>query len=200
MKYCPMTDCKETVIPLQISDFPLHSQSTCYDTILNRKSTRSFSNKPVPETVIFQILEAARWAPSAKNRQPWFYTVIRTIDAISMISDCLIEAANDRTDILKTAKIIRSVPILILVETQNESQEQELPDTLSIGASIENLLLAATELGLSSLWICDILDVKNEIKAKLGLKYRLVSAICIGYQDGNGKTPRNTIEEMVDWR
>lgn len=51
------------------TDFPIH------DLIARRWSARAFSTKPVEKSKLFSILEAARWAPSSRNEQPWRYIV-----------------------------------------------------------------------------------------------------------------------------
>src|SRR5437660_6245112 len=51
------------------SDFPVH------ELIRERWSPRAFADKPVPQDVLRSIFEAARWAPSSNNEQPWAYIV-----------------------------------------------------------------------------------------------------------------------------
>ena len=46
--------------------------------MINRWSPRAFADKPVPDNMLFGILEAARWAPSAINLQPWRFILART--------------------------------------------------------------------------------------------------------------------------
>ncbi|MCK5011332.1 MAG: nitroreductase family protein, partial [Deltaproteobacteria bacterium] len=48
-----------------------------YEAIANRKSVRSFKDKDVPEEIISRLLETARLAPSASNRQEWRFIVVR---------------------------------------------------------------------------------------------------------------------------
>lgn len=54
------------------SEYPVHPL------FLNRWSPRSFADRPVPDDVLFTVLEAARWAPSSNNDQPWRFLVART--------------------------------------------------------------------------------------------------------------------------
>ncbi len=54
------------------SGYPVHPL------FLNRWSPRSFADRPVPDDVLFTVLEAARWAPSSNNDQPWRFFVART--------------------------------------------------------------------------------------------------------------------------
>lgn len=52
-----------------VTDHPVH------ELIRNRWSPRAFSDKPIPEDVLRSLFEAARWAPSSNNEQPWVYVV-----------------------------------------------------------------------------------------------------------------------------
>src|SRR5207302_10968112 len=59
------------------SDFPVH------ELIRRRWSPRAFADKPVPQDVLRSIFEAARWAPSSNNEQPWAYIVAPRDDKVS---------------------------------------------------------------------------------------------------------------------
>lgn len=61
-----------TQVQKRKADYPIA------DIFLNRWSPRSFLEKEVPEELLMSVFEAARWAPSANNRQPWYFIVART--------------------------------------------------------------------------------------------------------------------------
>ncbi|MDG2222056.1 MAG: nitroreductase [Rubripirellula sp.] len=65
------------------------------EAIRNRASTRAFTDRTVPRNVIHQILDAARWAPSGVNTQPWQVAVI-TGDTKQKIGDALVKARSAR--------------------------------------------------------------------------------------------------------
>ncbi len=70
----------------------------------------------------------------------------------------------------------------------------------SIGAAIQNMLLAAVELGLGSLWICDVLYAEREIAILLNRKEELVAVIAIGYAAEEPLArPRKSWREMTKW-
>ena len=48
-----------------------------FEAIMNRKSVRAYRNDPIPKEVLTRVLEAARWAPSGSNLQPWKFIVVR---------------------------------------------------------------------------------------------------------------------------
>ena len=56
-----------------------------YQCLKERRTVRSFKPDPVPETVVNKILQAARWAPSSRDQQPWHLVVIRDRDTLSSI-------------------------------------------------------------------------------------------------------------------
>ena len=99
-----------------------------------------------------------------------------------------------------TAKVIKEAPVLILVLKERDAH-WTMGDALSIGACIENMILRATDLGLGSLWIRDIVYVAEDT-AKLvnHSELELNSAISIGYANQNPKPrPRKQLESIVEW-
>jgi nitroreductase len=105
------------------------------------------------------------------------------------------------TSVQATARTIHTAGALVLVGRPLDSTKKDaFPDYLSIGASVENMLLAATEIGLESLWVCDILDAADEIKSELNFNYELVSAVCLGYKNyyGSGRT-RKSLDKIFDY-
>ena len=58
-----------------------------YQCIRSRLTVRDFKPEPVPEGVVRRMLLAARWSPSARNRQPWHFIVIRNRDALERIGN-----------------------------------------------------------------------------------------------------------------
>ena len=74
-------------------------------------------------------------------------------------------------------------------------------DTLSIGASIENMLLKATEIGLGTLWIANTCYAYKELTEYLETTQQLVGAIALGYADENPtQRPRKKMEDIVEYR
>ncbi|MDE7210328.1 MAG: nitroreductase family protein [Lachnospiraceae bacterium] len=82
-----------------------------------------------------------------------------------------------------------------------EDRITEICNTQSIGAAIENMALAATDLGLGSLWICDTFFAQNELDEWLGAEGELFAALTIGYADETPHArPRKSMEDVVEWR
>lgn len=204
-----------------------NNEPTITDVIYSRSSTRCYDETiQIDHMTLRKILQAGMRAPSSKNRQPWHYTVIVNKQRLREIADMLIldidklrkyrEMKKKDTDDLKMAEmsadILKQVSALVLVGYErDESIEHydpvkweisapqfEIVDTMSIGASVENMILQAEALGVSSLWMCDILFAHDSIRKKMDLKYPFIAAVGFGYKLSHG-TLRKPIEEKVDW-
>lgn len=179
--------------------------------IRNRRSIRKYKNIDIPNEVIEDLIDSARLAPSAKNRQPWEFKIVKgTIK--NEIADIMLEQLkqskislerklyNVNSSVKATAYIMKEAPILILVFKPKEDN-WIIGDSLSIGAAIEHICLRATDLELGSLWIRDIVYTQKEIAKLVGKDdMELISAISIGYPDENPKQrTRKKLNEILEW-
>jgi F420 biosynthesis protein FbiB-like protein len=187
------------------------------EAIAARRSIRKFADRRVPEEVINAVLSAAILAPSAKNRQPWKFVVVAGKEKRAQmirvmrsgIADTKAHGINTGTAIM-TARIMESAPATIFVFNPDgvhpwlphaEAQAfMESADTQSIGAAIQNMLLAAQELGLGTLWMCDVWSASAQLEAWLGEPGELVAAVAIGYPaEQPPARPRRPPSEVVRW-
>lgn len=76
---------------------------------------------------------------------------------------------------------------VVLVFMDNEFEERKVTDLLSIGASIENMLLRATEMDIQSLWMYDICVIADELQKLAKTNKKLISGICFGKGDISSK-------------
>lgn len=181
------------------------------EVINKRKSIRKYIDKDVPNELIEKLINAARLAPSAKNRQPWKYVIVKN-ETKNKIADIMIKQLqeskislerkiyNTNSSVKATALIIKQAPVLILVFRYKDNN-WIVGDALSIGASIEHICLKATDLGLGSLWIRDIVYTQNEIAHLVGKdNMELVCAVSIGYADDNSKVKKKKdLKEIMEW-
>ena len=169
--------------------------------IRSRISTRVFKPDPISHNCIEQILESGRWAPSAKNRQPWRFAVLTGAEKKRIIECCgeSLKKANNNEHISineipserESFQIIDQAPILILVFNiypshrilQHEDHKYDMTNIQSIGAAIQNMLLTATELGIKSLWICDIFSAAGAIEKLFHNAGELVAGIALGFSE-----------------
>ena len=179
--------------------------------IKDRRSIRKFKSEPISEMDLHTILEAGIAAPSSKNRQPWHFTVIRG-EAKEELTRVMERGLNLEVkahepflpDSMKyingaftSVNVMREAPVVVLVSnergkgidfTDNLSVDErvaEICNVQSVAAAIENMLLAAQELGIGSLWICDVFFAYPEISEWLEKKNpghgMLVAALAFGY-------------------
>lgn len=181
------------------------------DAIKNRRSIRKYKNIDIPINIIEDLIESARLAPSAKNRQPWEFMIVKG-KVKNEIADIMLEQLkqsnvslerkiyNANSSVKATAYIMKEAPILILVFKPNEDN-WIIGDSLSIGAAIEHICLRATDLELGSLWIRDIVYTQKEIAKLVGKDdMELISAISIGYPDEKPKQrARKKLNEIMEW-
>jgi nitroreductase len=186
------------------------------DAIAARRSIRKFKADPVPAEVLQTLLKAALQAPSGKNKQPWRWVVVsgeRRADMVRLMRASLakIKAGGQNTGSAEwTVKIMEQAPATVFVFNahglapwQPHSAEQmidELVDVQAVGASIQNLLLAAQDQGLCSLWICDVFYAYEELCRWLGQAGQMVAAVSLGYADESpAARPRKPFGELVRW-
>jgi len=192
--------------------------------ITERHSIRKYKEEAVNKEDIKKIIEAAILAPSAKNRQPWKYIVFEGASkdqALDIMEKGLVrerdehqtlpESQGGLPDAFNTLRIMKEAPVLIMIENTNgqspfepisaDDRITEICDTLSIGASIQNLLLAATELGYGTLWIANTCFAYKELSDFLGIKGQLIGAVSLGIPDeAPNPRPRKPFNEVVEFR
>jgi len=185
------------------------------EAIAARRSIRKFKDQPVPADLIRTILQAAIQAPSGKNRQPWRFVVVREDRRAEMVQ--VMRAGIDHVETLGiepgssrwTAQVMERAPVTVFIF--NDAQEHtpgklmwdepgDVVDVQSIGAAIQNMLLAAQELGLGSLWIADVFYAYNQLIAWLGETHQMIAAVSVGYPDESpAARPRKPLDEVARW-
>ncbi|SET81106.1 nitroreductase family protein [Hymenobacter actinosclerus] len=113
------------------------------DVIRNRWSPRAFADRPVSEETLQQVFEAAAWAPSAMNEQPWRYIYAHRTDeaAFQQLFDCLVPG---------NQLWARHAPVLVLALMKTEYANGK-PNTTAmhdLGMANSHLILEATALGV----------------------------------------------------
>lgn len=192
--------------------------------IFDRRSIRKFSDRPISREDIEEIIESGMKAPSSKNRQPWKFIVIqgeakkemlkafrKGIEREEKESPLLPNSRQHIAGARHTVEIMEEAPVILFVvnilgkgifEKRNpEEIIYEICNIQSLSASIQNMLLAATEKGIGSLWICDIFFAYLELSRWLNEEGELMAAVAFGYPDESpGERPRKSMEETVEWR
>ena len=161
------------------------------DGIGQRRSVRSFTKVQIERDKIDAILEAGTLAPSGKNGQPWrFFVVQREKDLLRHIAEQTAYHA-----------WVSEADCLILVFLDREKSYHEIKDAQAIGACMENMLLAAEELGIGACWNGEILRNAEEVRnmCSLAERYQLMALLVLGYakEKPQERTPRLPLPEVV---
>lgn len=153
--------------------------------IKSRRSIRSFENRIIPDDQIKMILEAGQWAPSASNRQPWEFLVIKNREIIEKVAK-----------IAFYGRFIKQAPCLIaLVGKTKVSPKWYIIDTSLVSM---NMMLMAWSLGIGTCWI-GALD-RDKAKEVLDLKKDdyVLTILPFGYIKGEIPTrDRKPLKEIV---
>lgn len=166
------------------------------DLARRRYSCRSYKNQDVPRDLIERIIEAARIAPSAVNNQPWFFIVISEEPLKKMVTSCY------------SRNWIESAPVII-VACGNHSQSWRRADgkdhcDIDMAIAIDHLMLAATDNGLATCWVCKFDAMKCSGFLELPSHITPIAIIPIGYPNDTvnpdrHKDKRKTLDEIIFW-
>jgi len=182
------------------------------EAIALRRSIRRFKPDPVPRELIERVLLAGVQAPSGKNRQPWHFVVTQGAakrEAVDVMRAALLRREEQGAELgtsKRTASHMEEAAAIVFIfwpgPEENTlglpSEWWTIADVSSIGAAIENMLLAALDLGLGTLWICDVFYAYDPLRQWLGRQDQMIAAIAIGYPDeAPDAGPRRGIEEMT---
>ncbi len=189
--------------------------------ITARRSVRKFKPDGISKAAVDEIVLAGSLAPSAKNRQPWKFTITEGKSKAELcevmeaglkrekISPLLPESAAGIADAEHTLSIMRQTPLLIFItdiygsdltaHLTADEHEFEICNTLSIGAAIQNMILTAQNLGIGSLWICNTCFAQRELNELLNGELR--AALALGYPaEAPNARPRKDIRDIIEWR
>ncbi len=192
--------------------------------IYERRSIRKYLDKPIPKQEIADILQSGTLTPSSKNRQPWRYIVLegqakeemlaafragiaREEDAEALLPQSreFIAGAKHTVEIMEQTPVVvfvvNALGRSVLAELTPEERIYEICNIQSASASIQNMLLTATQKGIGSLWICDIYFAYQELSEWLGTEGEPIVAVAFGYPaETPPPRPRKRLEDVVEWR
>lgn len=190
-----------------------------FDLVKGRRSVRKFKSEPISNDDVLKVLDAANWAPSALNSQPWEFIVIRgewikhlgesfrgVIEALTS----KMEKTNDNSILfsnkfLKFAKIYGGAPIIIVVLVKAcKDPKTRRAFFESASAAMENLVLAAANLGLGTCWMTGPLHDETKLRSmlKIARDVELVALTPLGYPEAiPNPVPRKdpNLEQKVTW-
>lgn len=193
------------------------------DSIRSRRSIRRYQARPVPHQVIENLLDAATWAPSSHNRQPWRFAVVQ--DEAKKIA--LAAAMGKRlredlegdgapgqaidADVSRSYSRIKEAPVLVVacvtmrdMDVYPDSRRKKAEWTMagqSVAMAVENLLLAAHALGLGACWMCAPLFAPDTVREVLHLDadWDPQALITIGYPAESKSKTRLPLASVVKY-
>ena len=157
-----------------------------YQCIRSRLTVRDFKPDPVPAGAIRRMLQAARWAPSARNRQPWNFIVVQNRDTLSHIGS-----------IASSGGFIGGAPLAVAVVMDRQGRPE-----FDAGRSLQQMELAAWSQGVGSC-VAGVRGEENEkVKELLGIPEdkELVTVVAFGYptdEAAAGTKVRKPISEIA---
>ncbi len=173
----------------------MNAYSQFYDLVAKRFSCRKYAPVPVSRDTMRAVLDTARLAPSACNRQPWTFVVADTPELCRDVKQCY------------SREWVESVPAFI-VACGNHAEAWHRPEDgkdhtdVDVAISVEHICLAAASLGLGSCWICnfDIAALNSALNIPDGVEP--IAIIAVGYPDSEAAAPekkRKSIDEITQW-
>ncbi len=161
-----------------------------FDVVNSRVSIRCYETRPVEDWKIKKIMDAARLAPSARNRQPWFFIII-TDDEIKRK---VYEATRDQRFILDAPVIIAAVGY----PTNLTSSNGNLVHLVDLGIAGEHIALAATALGLGTCWVAAFYQDKMRIALNVPEDAHVVAIFTLGYPSEHPeRKTRKELDEIL---
>ncbi|MCX5716206.1 MAG: nitroreductase family protein [Candidatus Omnitrophica bacterium] len=180
----------------------MKAKNSTLSSIKNRRSVRVFLDKPVSNADLQTILEAANQAPSAHNQQSWRFIILRgekKSDLVSLISTKAGNFPKPTSVLLRLAsRSIASAPVVVAVANTGElilrgtelfkvdkniaSDFFRIMEIQSSAAAVQNLLIAATSMGLGTVWLGVLVLIKKDILRFLGEpEGEFMAVVPVGY-------------------
>lgn len=159
------------------------------DALKNRRSVRGYACKPIPREILEEIIECARFAPTANDVQPWEFVVVTEQETLKKLAA-----------ICEYGKFIKSAGACVLVLSQNVKYYLE-----DCSAATENILLAAANFGVGSCWVAgDKKPYCADILALVGApaELKLVSVLALGYPrsaDVFRMAKKRALKDVLHW-
>ncbi|MEW6579642.1 MAG: nitroreductase family protein [Chloroflexota bacterium] len=188
-----------------------------------RRSIRRYSDRPVSRAALERLLEAARWASSAHNRQPWRFAVLSQPEPRLQLAEAMGErfrrdlladglmADDVERQVARSVARIGGAPAVIVVflsmadmdrypDERRQSLEREMA-AQSVALAVQNMLLMAHVQGLGACWMCAPLFCPEVVRKTLGLPpdWEAQALLTVGYPAEQRRKDRAPLETKVRW-
>ena len=164
-----------------------------FEAIKTRRSVRAYLPDDIPDKVIASILEAAIWAPTAGNAQPWYFYVLRD----EYLKKKLAEAALSQVFIAQAPVVIVVCADLDRAQSAYAKRGVDLYCLQDSAAAVQNMLLCVHALGLGACWVGAFDETAASELLDLPRHHRPVAVVPIGRPGALTKNPgRRALHEV----
>ncbi len=180
------------ILKIDCSLIKLFMHGNFLELVKSRHSVREYSSQEVEQDKIDYILECARLAPSAVNKQPWGFIVVKSEEKKEILRDCY------HREWFKQAQLY----IIVYVDEDKawvRSSDSKNHCDIDASIAIEHICLAAADQGLGTCWVCNFDTEKCKTDFEIGPTSHPVALLPIGYPDEKNSTNpmRKEKEELV---
>jgi len=193
-----------------------------YRLVSERRSIRRYESDAVPAEIVERILTAARWAPSAHNRQPWRFATLTAFHWKDRLARAMGErlqrdrladgdaVAAIEQDVARSYARITGAPVVIVVALDMSDMDRYPDDrqraehmmaVQSTAMATQNLLLAAHAEGLGACWMCAPLFCPDVVTEALGLpkEWEPQAIVTLGRPAAPGKPATRRLIDEISW-
>jgi len=186
-----------------------------FETVHTQKAMRRLKPDPVPDELLWKILDAAICAPNGSNQQPWNFIVVRDPEIKRQLQALYVEGVATVTrpreapsDLRMTRSAryliehLAEVPVLIVATVRLEDVASVTPPGACIYPALQNLMLAARALGLGTTLTTAHRGCEEKVRALLRVPdgVETMAMIPLGWPEGRfGPPPRRPAEEVAYW-
>jgi nitroreductase len=158
-----------------------------------RRSIRRYQDKPVPDDLLNEVLEAGRWAPSASNRQPWDFIVVRDPEVRAAVAE------HAAYFFIKWAHV-EEAPVIIALcgDARNPVYRQFLHEDIGLAGS--HMMLQAAALGLGTCWLGGVNREAIGQILKVPSQTEVIGLLTLGFPAEDPAPPaRKPLAEIVHY-
>ena len=187
--------------------------------IKNRKTIRRYKDKQISMDVLDKIIEAGVWGPSIVGYQPWNYLIVQNKKIIRRLYEVLISKISDlniagRFVLRPSSEAIKHAQVIICIYNDKSFSNSvkkfgniyidisKIAEISSISAAIQNMILIAESLGISSCWLDIPLIFLDEFPVEIRSKAKgdLFSLVTLGYADEDGqRSKRKNVKSDIEF-
>ncbi len=155
-----------------------------FEAIEKRRSIRKYKPDPIPLEHLRKILETARLAPSAKNRQPWRFIVVQDPERKKLLAEAAMKQM-----------FLSNADVIIVALADKEASPKWFKQDVMI--AIEHMVLASTSLGYGTCWIGAFTEAPIKKLLNIPEKFTVVALLPIGVPDEHPPPrPRKSLTEI----